>query len=116
MPRSGYPRHRKAAFLARFKADGFYLLDAVEKPLGKVSSAIKRKRIRQSLPRLRDDLRRTCENGTKVVLISAPVYEVCAAPLRAEGFNVLNKEMIDFPGSGCQKKFRKKFERLIEAL
>jgi hypothetical protein len=107
------PRHRKREFLKRFKGDGYFLLDAVEEPLGKASPGEKRRRIRQSLPRLIDDLRAACGAGTKVVLISAPVFEVCAAALASEGFNVVNDGMIDFPGSGGQRKFREKFARAL---
>jgi hypothetical protein len=116
MPSSGYPRHRKREFLIRFRDDGLFLLDAVEEPLGRVTSALKRRRIRESLSRLHDDLRRLSDKETKIVLISAPVYEVCAAPLKAAGFNVINEEMIDFPGSGCQQKFREKFRRLVRTV
>jgi hypothetical protein len=112
-PSAPPPRHRKREFLERFRADGFFLLDAVEKPLGEASSAMKRRLIRDSLPRLKGDLRAACGTGTKVILISAPVFELCAAPLAADGFNVVNDEMIDFPGSGNQRKFRQKFARVM---
>lgn len=107
------PRHRKREFLKRFHGDGFFLLDAVEEPLGKATPGEKRRRIRASLPRLIEDLRATCGAGTKVILISAPVFDVCAAALASEGFNVANDEMIDFPGSGGQRKFREKFARAL---
>jgi hypothetical protein len=112
-PAGGPPRHRKREFLERFRAEGFYLLDAVDEPLGEASPALKRQRIRESLPRLGRDLREVCAGETNIILISAPVYEVCAAPLTAEGFNVVNDEMIDFPGSGCQQKFQAKMKTLL---
>lgn len=112
-PSAPPPRHRKREFLERFRADGFFLLDAVEKPLGKASPAMKRRLILDSLPRLKGDLRAASGTGTKVILISAPVFEVCAAALTADGLNVVNVEMIDFPGSGGQRKFREKFARAL---
>jgi hypothetical protein len=112
-PSAPPPRHRKREFLERFRADGFFLLDAMEKPLGEASPAMKRRLIRNSLPRLKGDLRAACGTGTKVILISAPVFKVCAAELAAAGFNVVNAEMIDFPGSGGQRKFREKFARAL---
>jgi hypothetical protein len=107
------PRNRKPEFLKRFKDDGFFLLDAVEEPLGKASAGEKRRRIRGCLPRLIEDVRSACGAGTRIMLISAPVFEVCAAALSSEGFNVVNDEMIDFPGSGNQRKFREKFARAM---
>jgi hypothetical protein len=106
-------RHRKREFLDRFKTDGFYLLDAVTEPIEKPATQFKRARIRESLPRLCDDLRRCCNSDTKIILISSPVYAECADSLRAEGFNVINETMIDFPGSGCQRKFRDKLAALL---
>lgn len=113
MPPSGYPRHRKREFLERFRSDGCYLLDAAEEPFESASTSFKIQRIRDSHPRLRDDLRRACQQGTKIILISATVFAACEAPLKENGFNVINSEMIDFPGNGCQKKFREKFGRVI---
>lgn len=113
MPAAGYPRGQKREFLHRFQCDGFYLLDAVEEPFGDISVSVKRRRIRDSLPRLIDDLHRLCERTTKIILISAPVYAVCIAPLKASGFELINEEMIDFPGSGGQKKFRVKMTRVL---
>lgn len=113
MPPSGYPRCQKPEFLGRFKSDGFYLIDAVEEPLGNASTSLKVQRIRDSLPRLRDELRGVCQQGTKIILISATVFAACEALLKEDGFNVINSEMIDFPGSGCQQEFREKFRRTI---
>jgi hypothetical protein len=113
-PQSGPPRDRKREFLERFRGDGFYLLDAVDEPLGDVTAARKRHHIRLSLPRLCGDLRSVCAAGVKVVLISATVYDVCAASLKVEGFNVINNEMIDFPGTGGQRKFRGKLKDTLQ--
>jgi hypothetical protein len=107
------PRHRKREFMGRFRDDGFYLIDAVDEPLGDAPSAEKRRRIGESLPRLCRDLGDVCAGGAKAVLISAPVYDACAAALRAEGVDVINEEMIDFPGSGGQRKFCEKLTRLL---
>jgi hypothetical protein len=113
LPPTGPPRWRKREFLTRFTADGFYLLDAVEVPLGKATPVVKRQRIRESMPRLIRDLRRICRPDTKIALISASVFDVCLGSLRVAGLNIVNEEMIDFPGSGCQRKFREKFGKIL---
>jgi hypothetical protein len=43
------------------------------------------------------------------------VHEVCSARLKAEGFNVVNTEMIDFPSSGRQGHFARKLRRDLQA-
>lgn len=109
-------RQRKAEFLRRFKNDGFYLIDACRVPLRNGATfSDKKYAVRDNLPFLRKtikNLSRLLDSRTRAILISKPVYVVCSSqPL---GVNVINREMIDFPGSGGQKEFRTKLGRLIE--
>lgn len=117
-----YPNHytvtkrvrlQKRRFLERFKSDGFYLIDSCDSPIEDPSPSKKRQQIRQSLPSLRNKLRDLATDGVKIVLISATVHEVCYDLLKSEGFNVINDQLIDFPGSGGQAKFREKFGSLL---
>jgi hypothetical protein len=109
-------RQRKEEFLRRFKNDGFYLIDACRIPLRKGASLPEKKQaVRDNLPFLRKtlkDLSRLVDSRTKAILISKPVYEVCSS--QHLDVNVTNREMIDFPGTGNQKKFRRKLRRLIK--
>ena len=50
---------------------------------------------------------------TKVILIAAPVYKANFNFLTENGIPVINKELIDFPGSGGQKKYRQKMKSII---
>jgi hypothetical protein len=109
-------RQRKGEFLSRFKNDGFYMIDACRVPLRKGASfSDKKHSVRNNLPFLRKTLRnlsRLFDSRTRAILVSKSVYVVCSSqPL---GVNVINREMIDFPGTGSQKKFRRKLGRLIE--
>ncbi len=105
-------RRNKRDLLTRFKNDGFYLIDACDKPFPRDTPySVKVREIRAGLDALRMKIRNLCAPDTKVILISKPVYEVCNSSL-AE-FNVVNTEMIDFPGSGNQVKFRAKLGRLL---
>jgi hypothetical protein len=106
-------RNKKATYLERFKADGFYLIDATDTPMPNYSRAQKRKQLQNSLPELLEKIRLLSNNDTKIILIAAPVYEVCKDPLMKEGFNIVNLEMIDFPGSGGQVKYRSKMMKLL---
>jgi len=106
-------RSNKATYLERFKADGFYFIDATDTPMPNYSRAQKIKQLRASLPLLIEKIRLLSANNTKIILISAPVYQECFKPLMLKGYNVINTEMIDFPGSGGQKKFRAKMTKLL---
>lgn len=109
-------RRRKAEYLERFRDDGFYLIDASQKPIAGESRAVKTRFIRAGLDQLQRDLAEIQHEGLKVVLISSLVYEICCEPLRRAGFNVVNAEMIDFPGFGRQREFQIKFSRIIGRL
>jgi hypothetical protein len=106
-------RLHKRRFLEKFQADGFYLIDATHTPMRDSSPSRKRQQIRESLPSLRSKLTQLATDGVGIILISATVYEVCSNVLGNEGFNILNEELIDFPGSRWQRKFREKFGSLL---
>ena len=110
-------RRRKADFLEHFKNDGFYLIDACRRPFPKgARRSTKERMIRQELPLLKTSLvelwKSCCDSITGTILIGRAVYNVCSSAL--SDFNVLNREMIDFPASGGQKKFRRKLSLLLK--
>ena len=104
-------RRDKQIFLNKFKADCYYLLDAANEPIKDIRR--KEEQLKSDLPSLVERIREVINPHSKIILISRPVYNVCFARLIAEGFRVINTEMIDFPGSGGQVKFRNKIRSLI---
>ena len=112
-------RPRKAEFLKLFSSDKFYLIDAVDEPMPpNATPKIKEQKIRGSLDRLKvklNDLRKRSKVlELPVVLIGAPVFNVCAEVLRIEGkVRVLNQEAIDMPVLGRAKEFRHKLGELL---
>jgi len=106
-------RKNKAKYLQRFQEDGFYLIDASDRPI--VEGANKQGVIRQALPALIARLDELNLVQTPIVLISKPVFEVCEKPLRTRGWNVINTETINFPGSSQQEHFRRKLSGLLRA-
>jgi hypothetical protein len=109
-------RQRKAEYLKRFRDDGFYVIDASQVPVAGESRAVKARAIQAGLGQLERDLTEIRHDTMQVVLISSLVYEICCEPLRQTGFNVVNTEMVDFPGFGRQREFQAKFARIIERL
>ena len=108
-------RQRKVAFLEKFRQDGFYLIDASDEPMPEdADTTTKKKIIRGSLSEVRRKARKLCRAGeVPVVLIGGPTYLVCADPLREDGLQVLNEEMINHPAQGGQQLFRLKLGRII---
>lgn len=80
------------------------MIDASEGPMRNSSTSAKLRQLREHLPQLITRLTNLITNEP-IVLISAPVFKVCYSPLKKEGFNILNNELVDFPGSGGQKSF-----------
>jgi len=105
-------RRRKREFLERFEKEGFYLIDASNEPIKDKSKSVKRKQIEKSLPSLIEKVKSLVSDDTKIILISATVYEVCCNRLKSEGFNVINECAIPFP-IGWQKEFREKLSKLL---
>lgn len=113
-PNISLVRLQKREYLRRFQNDGFYLIDAVDEPTGVKGTSRKVRKIRESLPDLGKKVHKLVDDKTLIILISRPVYNATYQYLRSSGFNVINEEMIDFPGSTGQPKFREKLSRLLE--
>jgi hypothetical protein len=107
-------RLKKKNFLERFKKDGFYLIDSLIEPLEEALSPTKKiQRIRQGQQELLKTINSMVSKKTKVILVSATVYKANYEFLRKSCVDVINKELIDFPGSGRQKKYREKMTTLL---
>lgn len=105
-------REGKLDYLERFRDQAYYLIDASDHPMpANATPGVKGAQLSASLDKLVCKLSGLATANTRVVLISGSVYEVCCARIKAEGFNVINTEMIDFPSSGRQQHFTRKLRR-----
>ena len=90
------------------------MIDAVEKPIKKgTSDSMRAKLINENFPRLLQKVKKLAGNDTKIILIKKIVFKELEKKLKAQGFSVINTEMLDFPASGRQPQFREKFKKLI---
>lgn len=102
-------RMKKAQFLMNFKNDGFYLIDSLDTPFEhRFSQSAKVKHIENGQAVLLSKINSIIDRLTKVILISAPVFKANFSFLKRNKINVINRDLIEFPGSGGQAKFRKK--------
>lgn len=107
-------RLKKKDFLERFKKDGFYLIDSLIDPFEEdLSPTQKIQRIRQGQQELLKTINSLVNKKTQVILVSATVHKANYEFLKDSGVNVVNEELIDFPGSGGQKKYREKMTTLL---
>lgn len=103
---SGRDEALKRDLLREFAAGGFWLTTVYETPgLSEAENAA-------PLPGLLKRLN-AIDKATPILLIGAPTYDTCYAPLSKAGYRVLN-ERIPFPGSGQQKVFRAGFKKAID--
>jgi hypothetical protein len=103
-------RHNKASLLRRFQADGYFLIDAAERPMPEGATTLTKTRVMTgALPALRQRLERLLPHQeVPIILIGGITYAVCAVPLRRDGWNILNQSMINHPARGNQLLFRAK--------
>lgn len=105
----------KESWLKRFMRDGFYMIEALEESqVHEVTKRQRKQRIRDSVPKLIERVKRLAGKGTKIILIKSNVFEEAAEPLREAGFTVLNRELLDYPGHFNQKAYREKFAKYVE--
>jgi hypothetical protein len=106
----------KEAWLRRFQDDGWYMIEALEDSQGhEVTKKQRQERIHDVLPRLIERVREMAEPATRIILIKSNVFDVAAEPLRQAGFDVLNKELVDYPGRFNQRDYREKIKKLSES-
>jgi hypothetical protein len=103
-------RKRKSELLARFRREGYFLIDASEEPMpDRASASQKLALLRASVPRLIVRLKEfAVDKNTSIVLIGRVTYSACAQSLMNLGFHVINEAMIDHPARGGQLRFRQK--------
>lgn len=107
---------KKEEWLRCFQADGWYMIEALDTSLPHGKSPKERQSlISESLPRLIDKVQRLATKGTKLILIKSNVFIAATEPLRAAGFEVLNHELLDYPGRFNQRAYREKLAALAQS-
>ncbi|MFP4095603.1 MAG: hypothetical protein ACLFUB_14045 [Cyclobacteriaceae bacterium] len=106
-------RAEKTYFLERLQEEGFFLTNAVEAPLPDKSSAARARIYQENLPQLIKTILRIAKPTTPIVIISAVVYRAIGPDLKASGFNLIQEDIIEYPNSGQQLNFRRKFGPLL---
>ncbi|HSD56278.1 MAG TPA: hypothetical protein VLA92_03945 [Candidatus Saccharimonadales bacterium] len=104
---------QKEKLLRRFQADGWYMIESLETSLKhEVTKKQRQILIAENLPRLIQRVKSLADEHTKVILIKSNVFVMAAEPLREAGLNVLNKELLDYPGHFNQRAYREKLAAL----
>lgn len=99
----------KEELLESFREDGYSLMHLSEIPCCLLEDPLE-----NLVPSLLQRLEKEIDKTTPIILIKSSLYDICYAPLSANGYNVCN-ERIPFPGSGQQLVFREKFKKALGA-
>lgn len=103
----------KVAILGRLRADGFWLIDAVDEPVNKLPPVARARALAEAVPRLVERcLELSPERG--VIICHGGVYSATANALRARGVVVLHDEALPFPLGNWRAKFVAGFRRAVE--
>ena len=106
---------KKEAILRQFESDGFYFIESL--PVSMEHEVTKKQRqlnIHDVLPELIKKVQKLADPNTAIILIKSNVFDVAKNPLEAAGFNVLNSELVDYPGRYNQQPYREKLKALLK--
>ena len=110
-------QEQKESWLKRFKDDGWYMIEALEESQAhEVTKNQRQQKIRASIPRLIERVKELVDDEGKIILIKSNVFEAAAEPLRQAGFNVLNNQLLDYPGQFNQRAYREKLAKFSKNL
>ena len=105
----------KRELLWRFQRDGFFLLDAVDEPLGGMTDKERAHSIIKNWPTLMQRLSGFSKFNPTVILIKKVVFDTLAEKIAQLPMNIVNDKHIPFPSSGRQKEFAAGFRSALRA-
>jgi hypothetical protein len=95
----------KEHWLHKFQEHGYYLMDATDRPVNRLSSAERRRELDAAVKRKLTQIKRLVSPGTPIILVKKNVFLAFSQPLRDAGHNVIHRSFLPFPSHGCQKEF-----------
>lgn len=104
----------KQHWLQTLQNDGFYMIEALpESQKHEITKEERQQKIHAHVPELIAKVRALAGPKTGLILIKSNVFDVAAGPLRQAGFDVLNQELVDYPGRFNQRAYREKLAALV---
>lgn len=92
-------------WLRTFQEHGYYLIDATDRPVNRLSPAELRSELKAALEGKLSEIRMLAPPGTPIVLVKKNIVAVFNRPLRAAGYNVIHESYLPFPSHGHQARF-----------
>jgi hypothetical protein len=106
-------RATKVEVLERFREDGYWLIDALRRPINKAKKEDRRARIKAAVPALVTRCKELAPEYGVVICIK-DVYEEAIGKLLASGVRVLHRGALPFPLYGRDIAFRNAIRRMMD--
>jgi hypothetical protein len=100
-----YRPGEKDKWLRRFKEHGYYMIDATDSPVNRLSSGKRRSVLNAALNAKLSEIATLVSHNTPIILVKKNVFLAFNGPLRHAGFNVIHKSFLPFPSHGHQARF-----------
>lgn len=102
----------KTTVLKRLRSDGFWLIDALEDPVNRLSRPERLSRLRSAAPRLAEQV---SELGPSegVIVCHSLVFEACADEIRRSGTPLLHEAALPFPLGNWRARFVDEMRRAL---
>jgi hypothetical protein len=104
-PEFEYGPGEKEDWLRKFKEHGYYLIDATDRPVNRLSSAERRSELNAAVEGKLSEIRMLVTPGTPIVLVKKNIFAAFNRPLRGAGYNVIHACFLPFPSHGHQARF-----------
>lgn len=106
--KSEYCPGEKDDWLCKFKEHGYYLIDAIDRPVNRLPSAERRRLLDAAKKPKLSEIKMLVSPSTRIVLVKKNIFAAFNRPLRDAGYNVIHKSFLPFPSHGHQRDFVKK--------
>jgi hypothetical protein len=104
-PEFDYRPGEKDRWLHNFKEHGYYLIDATDRPVNRLSAAARHRVLSAAAAGKVVEIKRLVARSTPILLVKKNVFALFARPLRDAGYRVLNDRFLPFPSHGHQARF-----------
>lgn len=104
-PEFEYRRGEKDSWLRRFQKNGYYLIDATDRPVNRLSSAERRQELNNALEGKVSEIKRLISPSTPIILVKKNIFSAFNQPLRDAGYNVIHESFLPFPSHGHRARF-----------
>jgi hypothetical protein len=104
-PDFAYRKGEKDKWLREFKKHGYYMIDATDQPLNRLSPARRREKLNAAVNGKLHEIAELVSPSTPILLVKKNVFSAFDDRLRRAGYNVIHKKFLPFPSHGHQVEF-----------